>query len=353
MPEPRRVAVLGAGIGSAHVAGYLELPERFTVHTVCDRDAARAAAPAAQAGCAVVADIEAVLADPAVEIVDVSLPPHLHLPVCLAALDAGKHVICEKPLTGSLADADRIVERAAATGLQVFPVFQYRYGPGAAQLRALIDAGLAGRPLVGTLETHWNRQASYYDVDWRGTWAGEQGGAILGHAIHIHDWLSMAMGPVASVVAEVDTRVNDIEIEDCAALAIRMASGALVTSSVTLGAADDTSRLRLCFEGFTAESGSVPYAPADGVWRFTAREPFEQAAIDRVLAGVPRPRSGFAGLFEAVADALDGRPGREVTLDDGWRSLAFVTAVYASARSGRRETLPQTADHPLYASWLP
>jgi predicted dehydrogenase len=132
-----------------------------------------------------------------------------------------------------------------------------------------------------------------------------------------------------------------------------MASGALVTSSVTLGAADDTSRLRLCFEGFTAESGSLPYAPADGAWRFTARAPFEQAAIDRVLARVPPQLSGFAGLFEAVADALDGSPGREVTLRDGRRSLEFVTAVYASARLGRRETLPLAADHPLYASWRP
>jgi hypothetical protein len=68
---------------------------------------------------------------------------------------------------------------------------------------------------------------------------------------------------------------------------------------------------------------------------------------------VPPQLSGFAGFFEAVADALDGSPGREVTLRDGWRSLAFVTAVYASARFGRRETLPLAADHPLYASWLP
>jgi predicted dehydrogenase len=353
MPEPRRVAVLGAGIGGAHVAGYLALPDRFVVHAICDRDTARAAPPAEQAGCPVVADIDAVLSEPAVEIVDICLPPRLHLPVCLAALDAGKHVICEKPLTGSLAEADRISERAAATGRQVFPVFQYRYGPGAAQLRALIEAGLAGKPLVGALETHWNRPASYYDVDWRGTWAGEQGGAILGHAIHLHDWLTMALGPVESVFAELDTRVNAIEVEDCAALAIRMASGALVTSSVTLGAADDTSRLRLCFEGFTAESGSLPYAPADGAWRFTARAPFDQAAIDRVLSRVPPQLSGFAGLFEAVADALDGSPGREVTLRDGRRSLEFVTAVYASARLGRRETLPLAADHPLYASWLP
>ena len=163
----------------------------------------------------------------------------------------------------------------------------------------------------------------------------------------------MAMGPVESVFAEIATRVNAIEVEDCAALAIRMASGALVTSSVTLGAADDTSRLRLCFEGFTAESGSLPYAPAEGAWSFAARAPYDQAAIDQVLASVPQRPSGFAGFFEAVADALDGRPGREVTLRDGWRSLEFVTAIYASARSGRRVTLPLAADHPLYASWRP
>jgi predicted dehydrogenase len=353
MPEPWRVAVLGAGIGSAHVAAYRQLPERYRVHAICDRDAERAAPLAAQAGCPVVAEIDAVLADPAVDIVDICLPPHLHLSVSLAALAAGKRVICEKPLTGSLADADCIAASVASTGLQVFPVFQYRYGSGAAQLRALIDAGLAGKPLVGTLETHWNRPASYYEVDWRGTWAGEQGGAILGHAIHLHDWLSLALGPVASVFAEVGTRVNAIEVEDCAALAIRMASGALVTSSVTLGAADDTSRLRLCFEGFTAESGTLPYAPAEGVWRFTARAPHDQAAIDRVLAALPPARAGFVGLFEAVADALAGNPGREVTLADGRRSLEFVTAVYASARFGRRELLPLPAEHPLYASWHP
>ncbi|MHA1552888.1 MAG: Gfo/Idh/MocA family protein, partial [Alphaproteobacteria bacterium] len=61
-------------------------------------------------------------------------------------------------------------------------------------MRALRDPGLAGKPFVGTLETHWNRDVAYYDVDWRGTWAGEQGGAVLGHAIHIHDWLSFALG---------------------------------------------------------------------------------------------------------------------------------------------------------------
>src|SRR5690606_23848314 len=107
-----------------------------------------------------------------------------------------------------------------------------------------------------------------------------------------------------------------IEVEDCAALAIRMQSGALVTSSVTLGAADDTSRLRFCFEGLTAESGRLPYRPAEDRWTFTARAPAAQAAIDACLAAVPAVPAGYAGLFAAIGDALDGRPGGEVTLED-------------------------------------
>jgi predicted dehydrogenase len=235
----------------------------------------------------------------------------------------------------------------------VAPVFQYRYGLGTAQLHALIDAGLAGRLYTGTLETHWNRPASYYEIDWRGTWAGERGGALLGHAIHIHDLLPWLVGPVAQVFADTGTRVNNIEVEDCAALSIRMGDGALITSSVTLGCATDISRMRLCFEGFTVESDHAPYSLANNAWAFAARAPTTQAQLEDVLAGVKGAKTGFAGMFEALADALDGTGGREVTLEDGRRSLEFVTAVYASARSNRPVQLPLGRDHPMYEGWLP
>jgi predicted dehydrogenase len=176
---------------------------------------------------------------------------------------------------------------------------------------------------------------------------------VLGHAIHIHDLLTMVLGPVASLQAELATRVNDIEVEDCAAIAIRMRSGALVTSSITLGAANDTSRLRFVFAGLTAQSGSNPYAPAQDAWTFTARAPVDQARIDAVLADVPEARGGFAGFLEAVADALDGRGGRDVTLADGRASLDFVTAVYHAARTGTKVALPLAPDHALYADWVP
>lgn len=346
-----RVAIVGAGIGREHLAAYRALPDRFEVVAICDRDTARAEGIAE--GIPVTGDMGAVLADPVVDIVDICLPPHLHFEAVMAALDAGKAVVCEKPLVASLAEADALLDRLDQTGGRLFPVFQYRYGMGTAQLRALIEAGLAGPLFAGTIETHWNRDAAYYAVDWRGTWAGERGGCILGHAIHIHDYLPAFLGPVARVHAELATRVNEIEVEDCAALAIRMESGAVLTSSVTLGAAMDTTRMRLMFRGFTAESGTAPYAPAASGWTFTARAPVTQAEVDAVLGTVAEARSGFAGFFAAVADALDGRPGAEVTPLDGRRSIEFVTAVYASARSGQPVSLPLARDHALSGGWLP
>jgi predicted dehydrogenase len=345
------VAILGAGIGREHLAGYRAVPGRFDVRWLIDRDTARAAEVA---GAVPIADsIDAALADPAVDLVDICLPPHLHVPVAVQALQAGKHVVLEKPIAPSLAECDVLAEAERASGLSLFPVFQYRYGRGTAALEALIAAGLAGRPQVAALETHWNRGADYYAVPWRGTWAGERGGAVLGHAIHNHDLLCRYFGQPAAVSAQVATRVNPIETEDCAAIVIRFDSGALATSSVTLGAAGDTSRLRLVFEHLTATSGDLPYAPAQGAWSFAARDPARQAQVDAVLAALPQPRAGFAGYFEAIAEALAGAPGREVTLTDGRRSIELVTAVYAAARGGKEVALPLTIGSDFYESWLP
>ncbi|MEO0504469.1 MAG: Gfo/Idh/MocA family oxidoreductase, partial [Pseudomonadota bacterium] len=337
-----------------HLAGYAALPNRYTVHSVCDLDEARGSALAAKyPGVDHTADLSAVLSNPQIDLIDICLPPHLHFQSCMDALAAGKTVVCEKPLVSSLAEVDALEAEVARTGKTLAPVFQYRYGLGMAQLRALIDADLAGRCFAGTLETHWNRGPDYYAVPWRGTWAGEQGGALLTHAIHMHDLLPAVLGPVARLYADVATRVNTVEVEDCAALTLRMESGALVTSSVTLGSAEEISRMRLMFEGFTVESDHSPYALAAAPWRFVARAPTLQAQIDATLEQVSPPLTGYPGLFDALANALDRRGGLEVTLADARRSVEFVTAVYASAREGAPVELPLSQDHPLYGGWLP
>ena len=352
--QPLRVAIIGAGIGREHLAAYRELPERFQVSTVCDLDEERARSIIeGDDDIALTGDLAAVMNDPQIDIVDVCLPPHLHFDTAMAALEAGKHVVCEKPLVNSLAQADALIAASVRTGRTLTPVFQYRYGLAMQQLRALMDAGLTGKPYMASLETHWNRDAEYYAIDWRGTWKGERGGAVLGHAIHNHDLLTHVLGPIARLSATCATRVNDIETEDCAAIMFEMESGALATSSVTLGAATDTSRLRFCFEGLTATSGTAPYAPATDHWEFTARAPAQQAAIDEILATVEPGASGFTGFFDALYDALNGQPGREVLLQDGRRSLELVSAIYLSTQSGDRVTLPLGPDDAVYESWVP
>jgi len=348
-----RVAILGAGIGAKHLDGYLALPGRFTVTHICDLNEGLAQAQADRAGAAVTASIADVLADPDVDVVDICLPPAMHVPVAIDALAAGKHVIVEKPIAGSVAEADRLAAAAAASDHHVFPVFQYRYGRAFAQLAALEAAGLLGAPRVASLETHWNRKADYYAVPWRGTWAHEMGGAVLSHAIHIHDLIARAFGPVTEVSAMLGTAVNPIETEDCAALSFRTARGGLVTSSITLGAADDTSRLRMVFERATVESARNPYAPGEDAWTFTAREAGDQVGIDRVVTGVETGLQGFAGYLDAVADALEGQPGGAVTLEDGQNSIELVTAIYHADRTGARVALPLDRDLEICQGWGP
>lgn len=348
----RSVAVLGAGIGAEHIDGYLALPWRYRVSHICDLDRARAAHQAARTSATPVEEIDTVLADQTVDLVDICLPPGLHAPVASAALAAGKHVIVEKPLAGSLAEAQRLAQTAQDNNCRVFPVFQYRYGRAFAQLDALVGAGLAGRPEVASLETHWNRDRAYYAAAWRGAWAHELGGAVLSHAIHAHDLLTRYFGPVSDVSAMLDTRINEIETEDCAAIALRMGCGALATSSITLGAADDTSRLRFVFERLTAESDRTPYTPGQAPWRFIARNPTDQPAIDLVVAETPAMLEGFAGFLAAVADDLDAG-NVAVALEDGIAAVELASAIYQSDRTGARVRLPLDPALPICQGLAP
>ena len=347
------VALLGAGIGAQHFAAYQKLRPDFDVSWIIDQQTERAHALNVDKRARVSASIEEALADPQVDLVDICLPPHLHVPVCLQALENRKHVICEKPLATSLLEVDEIELAAQRSGKSVFPVFQYRWGPSLAQLRHLIAKGIAGRPHVASLETHWSRGAEYYAVDWRGTWVGEQGGAILGHAIHNHDLMTHVMGPVRAVSAATATRINAIETEDCAAIAFELENGALVTSSVTLGAATDETRLRFVFENLTATSGSAPYAPGTVPWTFTARDPANQHRVEEAIRNAPEEPAGFEGFLAAIARHLDDPGTPVVTLQDGAASIALVTAIYHAARTGDRVCLPLTTDHPLYRGWQP
>ena len=351
------VAIIGTNIGAKHFENFKKVSDRFNIHTLCGlTKEAIDKILVSNYGTKISLNFDDVLKVKEIDIIDVCLPPHLHFSACKKSMEAGKHVICEKPLVSSLKEVDELEKISKETGKIIFPVFQYRYGMGFSKIKALIKSGLPGKPLVASLETHWNRGQEYYSKAWRGTWAGEQGGAILSHSIHIHDLISMILGPISNVYAKLTTRVNDIEVEDCAALSIEMENGSLVTSSITLGAANDTSRLRFCFEGLTVESAASPdkpYNPAEDEWKFLPRAPVTKKQINEVLSKVKKPKSWYAGMFEEIANKLDGISSDEVSLVDARKSLEFITAVYDSSRQNRNISLPIDKNNPIYNSWLP
>jgi predicted dehydrogenase len=346
MATPWRVAVVGCGIGKSHVRAYKTLPAQFDLTTICDIDEAKARALAAEHNIPnVVTDFHALLASPDLDIIDICTPPHLHFAQIKAALEAGKHAVCEKPLVGSLRDVDELARIEAASGKRLMPMLQ--------KLKFLQEAGLTGEPYQATVETAWRRRAAYYEVPWRGKWATELGGALLGHAIHGHDILSYVLGPVRSVYARTATRVNAIEVEDCAAISLEMTSGALASLSVTLGSAAEISRHRFTFQNLSAESNTRPYTNSGDPWEFTGDTPELAAKIQDALAGFnPLPES-FAGQFYRFAEALNAGETPPVTIADSRASLELITAMYHSAETGEPVTLPIGPEHPKYASWLP
>jgi predicted dehydrogenase len=355
MSDIKTVAVVGAGIGRSHITeGYVPNADKFRVLAICDIDPSRMDGLADEFGVERrTADFDDLLKMDDLDIIDICTPPMVHYPMIMAALRAGKHVICEKPLVGSLAQIDEVIAEEQRSKGRLMPVFQYRFGNGIQQAKAIIDAGLAGKPFVGTVETLWRREADYYAVPWRGKWKTELGGVLMGHAIHPHDMFVYLMGPLKSLFGRVATRVNPIEVEDCISASVELESGALGSFTAALGSADEITRIRLAFENVTIESDHSPYNPGAAPWKILPRSSKTGDAIVELLKDwkdvPPRFTTQMAWFHNAL---MSGGP-LPVTTADSRQALEIVTAFYHSSRTHEEVVFPINRDHRHYASWLP
>jgi len=352
MSQRLKVGVVGGGIGRGHITAYRQFPDLFEVVAICDIDAARADAIAAEYDIArTFTTFEDLLAAD-LDIVDICTPSGLHFAQAKAALEAGHHVVVEKPFVASLAEADALAEAERKSGKRCSPIFQYRFSNGIRQFLHLRDKGFVGRPYVTTVETLWRRRAPYYDNPWRGRWASELGGTLASHAIHNHDLLTYLLGPVQSLFARTATRVNAIETEDCAVLSFAMANGSFASSTVTTGAENDMSRFRFCFEGLTVESNHSPYNAGTAPWTFIAADEDRQRAVDDAAAEVAFLPERNAGQFMLLHKALASGGPLPVAIADARHSIELLTAAYYSVQTGSDVQLPIGRDHPFYEGWL-
>ncbi|MBV9546704.1 MAG: Gfo/Idh/MocA family oxidoreductase, partial [Chloroflexi bacterium] len=157
-------------------------------------------------------DVHEMLAAEKPDLVQVCTPPGTHVDICIAALEAGAWVLCEKPLVGSLADLDRLEAAENRTGRYVSSVFQWRFGSGVQHVKQLLQSDAIGRVLFGVCNTLWYRNAAYHAVGWRGHWDTELGGVNFGQAIHILDMTLYLLGDWSTVQGMMATVERDIEL---------------------------------------------------------------------------------------------------------------------------------------------
>ncbi len=351
--DPLRVGIVGLGVGAAHADGYRRLPDDFTIAVAADPDRSRVEFVQGFTEAEAASGLDDVLARDDIDIVSLATPPFLHLDQITATLRAGKNVVCEKPVVGSLADLDVLAATEEETGCWVMPIFQYRYGRGLQKLVHLVDAGVTGACHTGSVDVSWRRRADYYDVAWRGRHATEIGGILLSHSIHALDMVTLVQGPPARAFARTSTRVNTIETEDTASVSLEMADGSYVTMSATLGSSEEISRHRFCFEHLSAESNTSPYQNHREPWSFVGDSDEDDAAIAAALATFEPQPELYKGQFARMAEAVRAGGPLPVSLDDARAALQLLTALYWSSASGTDVELPIGDDHPFYAGWAP
>ena len=225
---PVRVGIIGFGqIGRTHLEALSAFPDA-TVVAVSRREPV-----SNDLGIAWHADFRELVGRDDIDLVAICTPSGHHAEQALAALDAGKGVVIEKPIALMLEDGERVVRTARDRKLFLSVISQRRTEDAVRSLYSALADGRLGQPVLGEALVRWSRDQRYYDsADWRGTRAMD-GGVLMNQAIHAIDLLCWLLGPVESVSGATATLVRQIEAEDAACASLRFASGALGAITAT------------------------------------------------------------------------------------------------------------------------
>ena len=355
-----RFGVVGLGnMGSVHAAqlrsGAIVGAE---LGAVCDEDPARLASFAPEL---CFTDGGALLQSGRVDAVLVATPHYSHVPIGIAALEAGLHLLVEKPVAVHKADAERLLAAAAARPAQVFgAMFNQRTDPRYRRLRALLESGELGsvRRIAWTV-TDWFRTHAYYaSGGWRASWAGEGGGVLLNQCPHNLDlwwWLFGAPARVRAFCAL--GRHHPIEVEDEVSAFLEYDDGATGTFITSTGEAPGTNRLEVAAERgrVVLENGEFTYwRNAQGSTEFSRTTPHAFARPEAWEVRLPANKDGVGGqhneiLANFAATILRGTPllapGAE-----GIHSVELANAMLLS--SFRQETIRLPLDALAYEQKL-
>jgi predicted dehydrogenase len=357
-----RTALVGCGkVAQLHAAALGTLPESEFVG-VCDRDPARAAAFGQRYHVRAFDDLDSLLRESGVQAVVVCTPHPLHAEPVIRAAAARVHALVEKPLAASLADCDAMLAASRKAGTLLGVVSQRRLYEPVQRMKAAIDAGKIGTPVLGVFSMFSWRDRAYYESDpWRGKWATEGGGVLVNQSPHHLDLLHWFLGEIDEV-SGCWANLNHpyIEVEDTAVAMIRFKSGGLgsVVASVSqkpglfarfhvhgssgasVGVETDRGAT------FVAGMSAIAEPPLNDVWTVPGEEHllagFQAEDSERFRQIDATTHYHALQIQEFLRAVLEGRPPL-VTGEDGRVVVEIITAVYRSQRDRRPIKFPLDA----------
>lgn len=335
-------AIVGAGmIAQYHAEAIARTPGARLV-AVCRADAARAAETEARFGVPGETSYAALLERPDVEVVCICTPSGLHAEQTLAAAQAGKHVLVEKPMALTLSDADAMIQACRQWGVLLGVALQRRTDPAFAAAQVAMAGGALGRLVLGGVMVPYLRSQDYYDsAAWRGTWKLDGGGVLMNQGIHLLDLLLWYLGDVAQIQAQMTTLAHAIEVEDCISATVRFTNGALGSVVATTAAAPgyphrvevygERGGMQLEGERIVRwESEMLPHVPGLAV------SPSGTTAAGAGSNPHGISQEGHQRLIADFVAALRDKRQPVVPGEEGRRSLELALAIYGAAKTGRR-----------------
>lgn len=358
-----RTGLVGCGrVGHIHAEALRTLSQSQLV-AACDSSRERAEAFAGQYATRPFDDITEMLRESGLEALVVATPHPQHAgPTCLAA-EAGVHVLVEKPMAATLTDCDAMLAAARKTGIKLGVISQRRLYEPVRRMKAAIDAGKLGRPMLGTFQMlSWRDEAYYRSDAWRGRWETEGGGVLVNQSPHMLDILQWLMGEIDEISGYwANLNHKYIEVEDTAVATIRFKGGGLGTivtslsqkpgiytkihihgsSGASVGVQTDTGAT------FVAGMSGVAEPPFNDVWTIPGEEHLlsdfqteDRAHFQQVDATSHYHRLQIQDFLTAV---LEDRPS-QVLGDEGRVVVEMITAIYRSNQERRPVRFPVIAD---------
>lgn len=334
--------IIGAGMIAELHARTIKQLKNTELIGFYDTNFAAAQKRANQFGCKAYETFEAFLSDPTIEAVTIATPSGMHGYVAIPAAQAGKHILCEKPLEITLEKVDAVIHACDENHVLLSPVFQSRFTHPVQLVREAMQSGRFGRMVLASAQMRWFREAAYYSgSSWRGTWKMDGGGALMNQAIHMIDLLLYINGAPEEVFAFSGTLTHSIEVEDNLCATVKYRNGSFGTIEVSTSCAPGFPR-RLEFSG---SEGTVAFEE-DKItrWEFAKPQPQDKEILQALsgnadAAGGSSPMNisnqGHASQISNLADAI--LTGKHLFLDgrEGRRAIELITGIYESARTGK------------------